>query len=534
MLSSMVQVKHSCILSLNSLLSGPTEEWQPIVTTTRRHSMPSALHNDSPLSPTGQTSDSTVSALQTLVSNLRSHDPLDGMVQIASANEEAPLVHELQRRVDGRLPTLSPHDAQLARSLVSVLAHLARLSQLAGHQDPAHESPVSAQIDGSIYDTLQRQVCDFQSRRLDQPTSNAPSPPTTAVETTLLWSRIDSDLDTVLRLSRERQVPERAWSPMPPEYEHPDDDLEDYDFPPEYKYDDTKSARNVVARRSSVTGGAGLTDEKRRMDLESVVLAIDRLYLAAPQLHNQRVELKKAKIDQIERAQSAGPSTSTVPTPNRVMSDKRRQKMRADAEPDPRELDQLLGLIGRASSRKMTDQVVVMDEDMQARMDRARKTNDANRETFVAQLVQASGAGRMHAQSAVLSLPRVKDPHAMLSLPEFIREPLPAVIVEQDLNNPETLLTLPEFVRESALQALKTEKQQFPEASSSRLLDPAASQGGKSTFRRLQRTLTRSRSLSAPPLAWLSAAGNKSPHQVASPLPETSVFNFLVLWHSWL
>ena len=44
------------------------------------------------------------------------------------------------------------------------------------------------------------------------------------------------------------------------------------------------------------------------------------------------------------------------------------------------------------------------------------------REAFVTRLARHSDAGRLHAQEAVLPKKRTKDPDAMLSLPEFIRE----------------------------------------------------------------------------------------------------------------
>ncbi len=63
----------------------------------------------------------------------------------------------------------------------------------------------------------------------------------------------------------------------------------------------------------------------------------------------------------------------------------------------------------------MKDQSIVLDSTMHARLlERARKC----------EIVLHSGAGRLHGQDAVLQL-RVKDPEAMLTLPEFMREPLP-------------------------------------------------------------------------------------------------------------
>jgi hypothetical protein len=54
----------------------------------------------------------------------------------------------------------------------------------------------------------------------------------------------------------------------------------------------------------------------------------------------------------------------------------------------------------------------------------------------------------LHSQDAELaSNSRIKDPAELLTLPEFIREPVPA---SSKTKNPEALLTLPEFMRESA------------------------------------------------------------------------------------
>jgi hypothetical protein len=119
------------------------------------------------------------------------------------------------------------------------------------------------------------------------------------------------------------------------------------------------------------------------------------------------------------------------------------------------------------------------------------------KEAFVEKLIQHSGAGRMHGQDAILQ-PRVRDPEAMLTLPEFMRESLPAAHVRtRDLD---ALLTLPEFVQEPMppffLQSELDEDEQFalPELES-----PSKPEKKK-----------RHRSLSAPPLAWLRSSSYKS------------------------
>ena len=64
-------------------------------------------------------------------------------------------------------------------------------------------------------------------------------------------------------------------------------------------------------------------------------------------------------------------------------------------------------------------------------------------------LAAHSSAGRLHNQDAIL--PSItKDPEALLTLPEFMREPLPPESLPR-LQDSNTLLTFPEFVREQAL-----------------------------------------------------------------------------------
>ena len=133
----------------------------------------------------------------------------------------------------------------------------------------------------------------------------------------------------------------------------------------------------------------------------------------------------------------------------------------------------------------------------------------SQREAFVEKLVKHADAGRLHSQDATLQpagTTRVKDPNALLSLPEFIREPIPRDIAEQELNNPDTMLTLPEFVREPIPQAITPSKSATPASRS---------------LRRLQK-MSRSRSLSAPPLAWLRSSPAKSERTTpVPPVPKT-------------
>ena len=81
---------------------------------------------------------------------------------------------------------------------------------------------------------------------------------------------------------------------------------------------------------------------------------IDRLYRVAPQLHNQRVELKKSKLEQLESAREV------------------REAPGEAGKQKERELERIVDMIGRASERKLVQQTVILG-DMDARIERARQ-----------------------------------------------------------------------------------------------------------------------------------------------------------------
>jgi hypothetical protein len=94
----------------------------------------------------------------------------------------------------------------------------------------------------------------------------------------------------------------------------------------------------------------------------------------------------------------------------------------------------------------------------------------------------------MHAQDAVFSSVRLKDPNALLTLPEFIREAVPGVLQPQ--LDPNALLTLDEAAREHPSPPLTPGPNAFQR--------PQPSKG------------LRNRSMSAPALSWLLPANSKS------------------------
>ncbi|KAF9038366.1 hypothetical protein BDZ89DRAFT_1061342 [Hymenopellis radicata] len=477
LLPSIAFVERSCLMTLNNLLSAPSR-WNPIVPD-RRHSMPTAPHAAS----TSTEAESSSSALQTLVSNLRTRDGPDLMLELTSSDSDSDLLRELNTRIDSLSSSLDTGDARLAKSLVSLLSHLNRLSSLHSPQRlgiPQSWASVDSLTTDNMYDTLKRQLSDLQVER-KRDILPPGSPAVLAVETALLWSKIDEELESVVAICKERTG--MAIEHLPPQYDRAD---YEFDTPPEYDYQsreslDTSKSHPVQATHSPTLPNSSM-NEKMRLDFEAVTMAIDRLYLVAPQLHNQRVELKSSKLAQMEKARREGS----------VSRGKQKQK-------DVQELENIFEMLGRATDRTLKDQSVIVEGGMKTRFERARQRDEAKRAAFVDQLAEHSNSGRLHSQDAVLQ-PKTKDPNAMLTLPEFIRESIPDMLRSQD---PTTMMTLPEFVKHVPPPDLIA-----PPISASASLPPVAAGG---TLKRLTaKKKNRDRSMSAPSLSWLRPSPSKS------------------------
>jgi hypothetical protein len=114
-------------------------------------------------------------------------------------------------------------------------------------------------------------------------------------------------LEKVLSLCKERN------ESLPPQYNVADYEYDD--IPPEYDYDTRASIESFDTKaRSSLQPpiNAATANEKMRLDLEAVTLAIDRLYMVAPQLLNQRVELKSSKLQAMEKARRCWEAVSQI------------------------------------------------------------------------------------------------------------------------------------------------------------------------------------------------------------------------------
>ena len=355
-------------MTLNNLLSVPSN-WSPIVPD-RRHSAPTS--NSTAIVHADAESLSS-SALQTLLSNLRNRGSSDDMVESHPSQSESDLLKELRMRVESLTDVLDPEDAQLALTIISLLAHFNRLAIIEFTASPldrgvdicASQSQVEFTGSHDLFDTLKRQLSNLQIQRSSQPETSGGSP-VLVVEKALLWSRIDEELEQVVSMCKERtEFLPLFTDHLPPQYDQADY-LTD-EKPPEYQpaihssVDDNDSKGRSMPSSSATA----LLNEKTRLDLEAVTMAIDRLYMVAPQLHSQRAELRSAKRVQLEKVgRLRGQTLSGALQRPRTAS---KQK-----EPEDKEFDSLVDLLAKAHGRKLLEQSVVLEGGLDARLENLR------------------------------------------------------------------------------------------------------------------------------------------------------------------
>ncbi|KAF8761369.1 HECT-like Ubiquitin-conjugating enzyme (E2)-binding [Rhizoctonia solani] len=528
-LPSLLSVEQSCLMALNNLFAGilPDENWRPIVPS-RRHSLPSLVASNS---QAVSLSDST--PLFTLVSNLRLQNV--GEVMIQASDKHDALLCELGQHVERCSELMGTKDARLARLLVTLLqfsSKLATLTPLSTSLSPPGglTSSVSPNLsEDEVYTTLSQQASNIQLRLQDSKPSGPTQGSVVAREQAMLWAQVNHVLGDIQNLCHERAVPTPFLSPyhsagydrtLPPEYDHDDYSANPpvYETPSQPFVDFPSEKEKESLQEQSVHRGASshresiVASEKMKLDLDSVMMAIDRLYMVAPQLSNQRVELKTRKLEQMEFARVAGAIEKLVDSGRlddqratyRPTSALRKGKQRLE---DKQDLDQLMSMIGQAASRTLDSQTVFVD-DMQARMDRARRRDDAKRNEFVTQLAQHSSHGRLHGQDAVFSSSvkgRKHAPNSSLDVVDGLLGPQ-----NSDVTDPNTMMTLPEFVKSHPGPLPKPPSPTLmSNVGSPRLLKKPSKIGLQG----------RGRSNSAPPLAWLTGktSASRSPLAQAQP-----------------
>lgn len=350
------QVQSTCITALHNLLVVSSRALRSVPD--RRHSMPA--------SPISQ----PIFELHALVNDLRAQQADGAMTERPTAHSENELLAEIRSGVDHLTGDLSPRDAELARTLVSLLVHFSRLCPTSSRTtEPS--SPRAASwntVTGSPdpYSTLRRHVSDFQlERSTSQDGATSRSTPAQAIQRALLWSEIDSELEAVLDLCRSHSLDDPFGDDLPPGYDPADYVGSEHDSLPQYEplHDETEadskgSYKAGVALHGTSSRLHDGANEKMKLDLEAVTRAIDHLYSVAPQLHNQRVELNKSKLEEMEKATRKGKQRAT------------------DGDMDKRELEKMLELISRATERKLSKQAVFIDESLKRKMELIAREKD--------------------------------------------------------------------------------------------------------------------------------------------------------------
>lgn len=457
---SIVAVQQSCMTTLANLLSVttalPSSSVQPRI---------AREHQSSPV-PTMDVVNtwSNTSALGALVQALQvldgivdygnSHTPAKEESQ--GIVREAALLMQLHDLVDAHVPSMHRHDAHLAQAIIGLLTDLHQLStsfvstpelslSLSSRQSTSRSLPQSPSIPAveddphAVLTTLQKQLSSLQSSNSVDTSTSAATPTTTAahhLHAALLWARIDEQLATVVALCKTRgltssghrtpdnadpfsdaaaisgaastdlsvdapSVPSFDEDHMPPQYEY-EYDVVNGELPPAYAADlalahghgslvDQKQMSKYPPEKASgefsaLSPTVSHPHQSSSLDLDLVTQAIDRLYAVAPQLHDQRVELRQEKIAQMQKAQH------TI----------NKGKARDATSVREAELEKMLDLLGRASSREIPDQSVVIDRTRKARIKKKLDLKE-QRYTYIEHIVERAAAGRLHSQDATPS-----------------------------------------------------------------------------------------------------------------------------------
>ena len=281
---------------------------------------------------------------------------------------------------------------------------------------PAFIGSSSSDLSGNqIYHNLHRQAKSLQTtsahaHRSDLQDSAQAVRAVEEAEVELLWGRVDDLLETISLVYQPRQtlsspsqvdslrkgadfvligptpamasddsrfptqhhLPEYSTS-EPPVYareEHSETHDEDRLFDDEKHLDQPSSSP-----RRALGTGTGVSDEKMHLDLDRMTSAIDRLYLASPQLSNQRADV--VRTTSIGRAQLRESQLAKLGVAIETLSKGRLDDQRAvlnpiesyeagiskiaqwkekDAENRQASLQRLLDSIDKAASRTLNDQ----------------------------------------------------------------------------------------------------------------------------------------------------------------------------------
>ncbi|GAA5837062.1 hypothetical protein JCM5353_002481 [Sporobolomyces roseus] len=404
--------------------------------------------------------------------------------ETSSSSPNRPLLDELHSQIELSVPELSAADAELARSLGSLLICIDRLASI---------SIATKGLSNYNESASRGQRMMGAAREVEQ------------AEKDLLWGRVDDLSDKVRTLTRQRaeaaeeeeeeqdEVPQPRsargsmdtfqWSPRSrdvawdaaslsslPSYSH-EHDFGSPNLPPGYFGQDFENEKETldwdikaplspstslqqIEASTSTTSDApirrirkvsSMQSEKMQRDLDSVSQAIERLYVVSPQLANQRVEPDRrllrerqlAKlgnaIERLSQGRLDDQRAASIPlTDSAPESEAERSRREREA------VDKLIERIDKAASRTLADQRVelngkrkaILQEDPAKTYKPMADPREAKRREFI---LEHTGKGRLAGQDAILHSSGLVEPFPgppaelseSVTISEFFSEEMP-------------------------------------------------------------------------------------------------------------
>ncbi|EJU02462.1 hypothetical protein DACRYDRAFT_100043 [Dacryopinax primogenitus] len=512
-ITAIYDLQSSVISSLQQILLPPSaRSRQPshqsqshAHTLLRRHSMPfTGLRDGTPEHQAGETS----SPLRGLLVQLALAD--DSTMQEIPASAQG-VARELRRRITDQRECLSLRDYQLANALCSLASDLLDVDELTRPDLSIVAQPLapeSVRSPADAYDALLRGMSALDAHLVDaQSLPLAEHSPVALVQRELLWNRIDRVVADIRELVREPADPFASIN---------DFHLNRFSIdtmPPEYAYDSKDSEAGMhelpAYEPSDYIYTSFAEKPRRQLDMDDIEEAIDHFNRNNPQLVNQRYVVDPGRAERMEMARLVGAVEKLVASGR--LDDQRavRSAVKGKERAVNPELEdgRLWELIEKATSRRMENQSVEIKGGMELRLAKAEFKEKAKKVEFMTTLVQHSSAGRMTSQDAIMR-PNIRDPDALLTFPEFIRESAASSRTSQPFLKQEFAATEPEF---------------------GPMREPTNV---------WSRKRGRDRSASAPPLAWLMAGKDVKDAKVigmngvnGKVIPESTLSVFYVAEH---
>ncbi|GAA5910815.1 putative polyadenylation protein [Sporobolomyces salmoneus] len=387
--------------------------------------------------------------------SLEGRSPLVRRESTSYISPDQPLLDELHTQIELCAQDLSPTDAELARSLGSLLICIDQLASisvalngLSGLEDGSEHRAVGAarEVEQAQRDLLWGRVDDLSERvreltrqraetaRLEEEEEVHVPPQTRAARASLdtfHWSpktRDDAwDAASLSSLPSYNQEHDLSSPNLPPGYFHEHqllDEKADRDWDIKAPLSPRSSSQQQVGASTSSTHDqptrrvrkvSSMQSEKMQKDLDSVSQAIERLYVVSPQLANQRVEpdrrvLRERQLAKLGNAierlsqgrlddQRAASLPSTFHEPETQAERSRRER---------EAVDKLIERIDKAASRTLADQrvelngkrrAVITESEPPKSLTALSDPREAKRREFI---LEHTGKGRLAGQDAIL------------------------------------------------------------------------------------------------------------------------------------